>query len=528
VLGTFSDDLEHLREAFDRSQGKEDAAEWLAALNTAQKGLIDRVATALASSAEDVFLRVRRLTVEFLPRAYIESTGVRDWIPESSMKRETLFPILRDACGGAGRVRAVFTANQLATWLFNVHKIKISGPLSMLRRGAEILARAGLDNNEIATPETTARARLNVKLGDTRGDECVEDLLQCGLIVRRGFRIGFSIATVQEYLVGCALADIGIPDVAIWFGKITRRPWAQAVQFAIEKSKNVETRLSEQLATQDDYFWTSLLLIARSIVNGTQVSKDFKRQVAVKLAEAWLSSTYDVGQSIGQLIADGFAKPPPLGLTELLKTKRAGHFGRIDILQRIGDGDLILDCLKEIVGEKDIRELWASAWIEALKSRAAEAVKILLDRASREKEDSLAAAVIAEVLYGLRDCETVRWSDITKNRIYPIAIRAAAHFGASTENSDDGRATITEFCRTSEHYNCWLSVSKALLSTTWWRDDLAKVLMTGVKGGRSSRPELESYLEIGPEEPAAQELIAELRNLARSGRCLEKLSFISY
>jgi hypothetical protein len=197
--------------------------------------------------------------------------------------------------------------------------------------------------------------------------------------VRRGFRIGFSIATVQEYLVGCALADIGIPDVAIWFGKITRRPWAQAVQFAIEKSKNVETRLSEQLATQDDYFWTSLRLIARSIVSGTQVSKDFKRQVAVKLAEAWLSSTYDVGQSIGQLIADGFAKPPPLGLTELLKTKRAGHFGRIDILQRIGDRDLILDCLKEIVAEKDIRELWASAWIEALKSRAAEAVKILLD-----------------------------------------------------------------------------------------------------------------------------------------------------
>jgi hypothetical protein len=62
VLGTFSDDLEHLREAFDRSQGKEDAAEWLAALNTAQKGLIDRVATALACSAEDFFLRVRRLT----------------------------------------------------------------------------------------------------------------------------------------------------------------------------------------------------------------------------------------------------------------------------------------------------------------------------------------------------------------------------------------------------------------------------------------------------------------------------------
>jgi hypothetical protein len=41
----------------------------------------------------------------------------------------------------------------------------------------------------------------------------------------------------------------------------------------------------------------------------------------------------------GEAGAVGFAKPPPLGLTELLKTKRAGYFGRIDILQRIGDGD---------------------------------------------------------------------------------------------------------------------------------------------------------------------------------------------
>jgi hypothetical protein len=81
----------------------------------------------LPAPAEDVFPYVQRLNVEFLPRNHIESSGVRDWIPESSVERETLFPILRDACGGAGRVRAVFTASRLASWLFDFHKIKIFG-----------------------------------------------------------------------------------------------------------------------------------------------------------------------------------------------------------------------------------------------------------------------------------------------------------------------------------------------------------------------------------------------------------------
>ena len=59
VLGVFSDDLEHLREACDRSQGKESATEWIAALNKQQRRLIDSVATALSRSAEDVLTMLK-------------------------------------------------------------------------------------------------------------------------------------------------------------------------------------------------------------------------------------------------------------------------------------------------------------------------------------------------------------------------------------------------------------------------------------------------------------------------------------
>jgi hypothetical protein len=383
-------------------------------------------------------------------------------------------------------------------------------PLSKLRRGAELLALLALNGNEIATPEVTARARLNAELGATLGDECVEDLLRCGLVARRGFRIGFLIATVQEYLAGCALAQSDTSSVEIWFRNIARRPWAQALQFAVEKLNNIEYILPKQLAKPDDYFRTTLRLIAQSIVNIPQISQEFKGNVALMLCKTWLSSTYDIGQSIGRLLADGYAAPPPTGLAKLLKSRRAGNFGRIGILQRIGDGNLILECLDVILAETDIRELWALDWIKTLKGYAPQAVKMLLRRAVKEEEDSQAALVIAEVIYGLRDCKTVSWTDITTNLDYPLAVRAAAHFGSNGENSTKGRATIAEFSGTTNKAHCWSSFPKAFLSTTWWRDYLSQAARAV-----SFLKELENYLDISPQEPAAQELVAELRNLAR-------------
>jgi NACHT domain len=810
ILGTFSDDVENLREACDRSQGKEHFAEWLAALNSGQKRLIDHVAAALACPVEDVFSHIRRLTVEFLPRAHIESIGIRDWIPNSSTGQQTLFAILRDACGGGGRIRATFTASQLATRLFDSHKIQIFGapgdglenylrsigaefdaimvpgtplsssenhllvwpnvssisrahhtdfedeipfrfhvkteeaielknfphdvtsrvflvagagfgkstflraiarrlasstsyvpayisadvlqsyrsidqyltttanqyyranidwttlceqgravllidgldelsdegrstvatminqadvlypavpilvaardsaaislpasfqycrlerlddeqlsdllkrylairkgvddstlisnvirkaelvalcriplfaamlvatlppagnvpdsradlleryldvvlsphrhkktgrpqlPLSSLRKGAEVLARLALDSNEIAIRETTAREHLNLEFGGIRGDQCVEELLRCGLTVRRGFRIGFAIATVQEYLAACDLVKTGQPDVEMWFRSVARRPWAQAVQFALETTDSVENLLSIQLAKQDDYYRTTLRLIARSIVNGARVSQDFRNQVATKLTSSWLSSTYEVCKSIGRLIADGFAKPASNELIELLKTEAASRYGGIDILEQIGDDDLIFERFKRILGEKDIRDLWHSIWLRVAKTRPSEAVSLLLDCSSRRTGDSLSVSVIADLLYRLRDCQVVDWADIARNVSYPSAIRAAAHFGAGTENTKQGRIAILENARSAGDSRAWDSFSEALFSTTWWREHVRDIL-TQAPINEGTLNEFYCYLSIDPKKPAAQDFLRELKELVLSG-----------
>jgi predicted nucleic acid-binding protein len=150
---------------------------------------------------------------------------------------------------------------------------------------------------------------------------------------------------------------------------------------------------------------------------------------------------------------------------------------------------------------------------------------MLLDRAHRGDEDGLAASVIAELLYGMRDCKTVLWSDIAKHRFYPVVVRAAAHFGAGAENTDEGRATITECARISKRALCWHSFSKALLSTTWWRERLSDILNEFEISESSFRPELEKYLDVDPKESVAQEFISELRKLLRRGKMPRETQF---
>ncbi|MGM4923423.1 NACHT domain-containing protein [Tardiphaga sp. 804_B3_N1_9] len=810
IVGTFSKEIDTLREACDRSQGKDNHSEWLDALNKDQKHIVDQIATTLASTVEVVFLTIRRLSIEFLPFSHIESTGIRDWIPDSSSSRETLFAILRDACGGAARVRGTFTARDFASKIFSIHDIKLLGspgdglanylrsigtqfnaitvpgtslnsnemellvwphvtsiartihtdfeeespftprptidsffdlkkfphetasfglivagagfgkstflraiarhlatntshvpayitsdtlqnyqdldqylstatnqhfrsqidwavlceqgraillidgldelsdegrskvstmiarahaiypslpilvaardsavialptsfqyyrlerldvqqlsellkrylstrgnsdhsslisqvihkpelvalcsiplfaamlvatlppngnipetrtelleryldivlsphrhknterprlPLSTLRTGAELLARAGLDSNQISIPETRARDKLNTKFGDIRGDSCVEELLRCGLLVKRGFRVGFAIATVQEYLAACDLAKDQNPDPDAWFHSTTRRPWAQAVQFAIEKLTNVNDLLSRQLARPDDYYKTTTRLIARGIVNGAHVSQELRKSVASNLIRSWFSSTYEVNHSIGILINEGFSTPPSTELIEALNTKAAKRYGGMRILEKIDDADLILDCFKGLIDEADIRDLWHPVWLRASTRHAAEMISLLVERISRPNDDSFNVSVVADIMYRMRTAQDVDWASIAKSERHPLTIRAAAHFGAKNENSESGKKDIQELVRQARPQNLWKSFSEALLSTTWWREHVKGILAT-TRLKKTTSGELDCYLNIDPQKPAAQDFLRELKTLVSSG-----------
>ena len=345
-------------------------------------------------------------------------------------------------------------------------------PLTKLRTGAEALALAGLRRHEIAIPETNARAELNAALGEGNGDHCVEDLIQCGLILRRGFRIGFAIATVQEYLAGCAVSQLFNHDLSEWFSNVARRPWAQALQFAIEKADGIEQALIAQLDTDDDVFHTSLLIVARSIASGAQVSASFRKTIVDRLLSIWTTSGSTVERQVGRLLLDGLASPPPPRLLDMLQSPPMTHM-HPDLIAQTGDDKLVLNALASILRGSDIRGLWSRSWHEIIRPLSRYAVPILLDRA--RQADRLSAGVIASVIYELRGTSSIEWSIVTNDTSLPENVRVAALWGAGHENTLEGRQAIEALVVKGERSG-WYDFSTAYCATRWWRDHFTKVV----------------------------------------------------
>ncbi|MBN3777540.1 hypothetical protein G3O06_08250 [Burkholderia sp. Ac-20345] len=340
---------------------------------------------------------------------------------------------------------------------------------TQLRRGAEAVASISLKRNEAAIPETKVRAELSRILGDAIGDDCVDTLLQYGLIERRGSRLAFCIPTVQEYLAGCVLAEAVTLEAAGLLENVYRRPWAQAIQYAVEKIDDAGGILRQLIESEDDLFYTSLRLVARCIVNGAKVDAALRESVASRLAKAWVRGGYIVERQIGNLIADGFSRPLHPEIRRVLIESGENYFERSIIIDRASDKILTLECLEALLNREDIRELWGEGWCRAIKPVLGDAVALLVGRARRETRGSLALGVISEIFYKLRDESSVDWKIISDDETLPPIIRAAAMFGPPAGAREPGPELIDAALAETESEHLWPSFPAAYLSTTWWK-----------------------------------------------------------
>jgi hypothetical protein len=337
-----------------------------------------------------------------------------------------------------------------------------------LRRSAEAMAFLCLKEGKASLSERELRACLAKDLGDAVGDSCFETLLQYGLIQRRGVQVSFSIPTVQEYLAGCHLAESGGLATVDWLNSVYRRPWSQAIQFAIERVVDADGLLRQQLERSDDMFYTSLRLVARCVVNGASVKPDLKTLVADKLANAWTRSPHGTSWRIGTLIADGFASPPSQVLRQELLRPKSFINERPRVIRVAADDALTLKCLEALLTQSDIRELWSTDWQTALQPVLDEAIKSLL-RFARASTSHLSWSVIAEVFYRLR-LERVDWDAVAEDTTIPSIIRAAAQFGTSLGATDS--ILIDAAINESVEGHLWESFYEAYSSTVWWKTHL--------------------------------------------------------
>ncbi|WP_157838815.1 NACHT domain-containing NTPase [Achromobacter sp. DH1f] len=366
-----------------------------------------------------------------------------------------------------------------------------------LRQGATAIALLAFRKDKSTLRDAEARV--------ASGDECLDVLVQSGILQRRHTHVAFSLPTLQEYLAGCELADSGeIYSIDLLAG-LYRRSWAQSIQFAIERLDDADALLRKQFLQVDDVFHTSLRFVGRCIVNGARVKPDLKEDVADRLFDIWGKVSHQTATRIGQLIVDGFSLPLRPKLREILLNPRVRHYERPTILRRINSPALALDCLKKLIVEADMRELSHNDWCALMRTEPT-AIQLLLERA-RSSSAFYSVTTIAEILYKLRSV-SVDWRSIADDLTLPSVVRAAAEFGVC--GGPVSSALIDIALSDAEDGHLWDTFHTAYVSTNWWRGHL-RSSCRGPKQLKSHAPVL-SALFCGYE--ISRELIHELEIIA--------------
>ena len=301
-------------------------------------------------------------------------------------------------------------------------------PLGDLREAVEFLAWRGLESDSIGITEVEANRFLRGQELKEQSDVYIERLVRIGVLRRAGARLRFTYPIIQEYLAACWMI-INTPEkIGPRFADISHRPWAQALQFALEMYPNSENIINNQLKVPDDVFNTKLRLIARCIVNGAKVSIEIRRIVGEHLTAAWPSEAYAISQSIGYLLADGF--------TDLLPPKAIEHisdwalqYGGAEIVVAKSSPAFTLEILKKFISGDLSYSYVLYGWQIAVDEIADEALDLYLERVcdkrtTKKELDSLSSLIASLAPSQLR---LNRWSEIAADTSLPSIIRLAGY-----------------------------------------------------------------------------------------------------
>jgi hypothetical protein len=328
------------------------------------------------------------------------------------------------------RSRSELLENYLSL-LFSPERHKsIATPMSMpsdIREASELLAWRGLESEGIGLSEIDAKRLLKGQGLVEQPDAYIERLIRIGVLRRANVRLRFAYPIVQEYLAACWMIVNAPNEVGPRFVNIYRRPWAQALQFALEMHPDADSIISNQLSGADDAFFTSLRLLARCVVNGANVSDARKISIGERLAEAWPSESYSIRDSIGYLIADAFLDPlPPLAIDHI--SNWALNNGGAEVIVAKASAELTYRVLKKRLSKDITHTYYLHGWQSAVDNIAEDALDLYLERArdgdTTGKELEALASLISEL--SSAHLTPARWRKIASDFEFPAIIRLSA------------------------------------------------------------------------------------------------------
>ncbi len=258
-----------------------------------------------------------------------------------------------------------------------------------LREVAERLAFTALEQGKTSLTEVEITQILRPAEYKLSTSQYIEALQICGIVRRSVERLSFAFPVVQEYLAAKYLVTHFPDQLTQRFSYSARRPWAQMLQFALERHPAADQVIEDLLEHADDAFGTTLRLIGQCIVNGARISTTLRNRVGHRLGELWESLPYTLRENIGKMIAHGFTSPLPPNVRASLVRGCGLQSGGDDIVLACNDADLSRAVLEVMLAKDPELHSYPNAFCEIANTIAPEALQLCIQRAKGAEQGTV-------------------------------------------------------------------------------------------------------------------------------------------
>lgn len=337
---------------------------------------------------------------------------------------------------------------------------------AVLRRIAERAAFDALEIDTIGVSIKLLERCVKDIAPALRTDDVHDALVRRGVLRRVGLaRLTFPFPIVQEYLASAELLERHRDQLAQRLAMIVRRPWAQAIQFALERHPDPGPLIDEILEREDDVFHTGLRLLGRCLANGMSVSKAQWQTMGDRFARIWGGASWRTNKLIDGIIVDAFSRPLHPAVRARLGERRLIHNGADTIVARLRDKSLSLEVLGELL-DGDIEHMLNLGDMQREVNRLGTAAfNLYIARCrhfpSKVEDEQAISSLIGHMKIGCVDADIAYAA--TGDETLPIEVRLAA-WSQSMRKLDAATEELIVLSMAGEGYHPMASAAQALSS----------------------------------------------------------------
>lgn len=339
---------------------------------------------------------------------------------------------------------------------------------SLLRSIAERAAFDALEIDSIGIANPLFALSVNKVACTVSVDRAREALIRRGVLRRTGLiRLSFPFPIVQEYLASAELLKQSKGDLVQRLSLISKRPWAQAIQFVLERHSDPGLFVNHILETDDDVFHTGLRLLGRCLANGMSVSPNQHEEIGRRLALIWGRGHWRANKLINGIIVDAFSKPLHGAIRARLGERRLLHEGSGKIVALSQNDELTLSVLRELL-TGNIESLLNIGELQSEVNRlGTKSFELYVERYRQCIEDEEVAGsiscLIGHMKIGSVDCEVARAVANDESLLPHVRLAAWSQSGCKL---DDITVDLVTECIRAEGYHPNASAAQALSSPT--------------------------------------------------------------